>query len=104
MAVHSIPENVQADLKTAMLVNIELIIRDFAGNVVSLCNSRRDHPSYGTTKAQILKALHQMDGAIGTYMVLAGQANHPFIALTASFLDDATMDIVHEARGRVAGL
>ena len=104
MALVTLTAQQQADLKEAMLVNYELIIRDMAGNVVSLCQSRKDHPSYGTTKAQIKKALHQMEGVIGAYMVLAGQANHPFVAAVASFLDDATTDRVHEARGRVMGL
>lgn len=99
MAVHHIPTDVQADLKLAMLANYELIIRDMAGNVRSLCQSRRDHPSFGTTKGAIARAVHQMEGAIGAYMVLAGQANHPFIAMLAEFLSDETTELVRQARG-----
>lgn len=104
MAVHSIPEDVQADLKTAMLANYELIIRDFAGTVLSLHRSRRDHPSYGTTKGQIRAATEQMEGAIGAYMVLAGQSNNPFVPVLAEFLSDDTKVRVVEARSRTRSL
>lgn len=104
MAVHNIPEHVQADLKEAMLANYEIIIRDFAGKVLSLHISRRDHPSYGTTKGQIRAATQQMEGAIGAYMVLAGQAAHPFIPEIAHFLSDDTQVRVTEARSRTRSL
>lgn len=104
MAVHTIPADVQADLKEAMLANYELIIRDFAGNVLSLHRSRRDHPSYGTTKTTIRRATEQMEGAVGAYMVLAGQATHPFAPVLATFLSDETTVRVTEARSRTRSL
>ena len=104
MAVHTIPEHVQADLKLAMLANYELIIRDFAGNVLSLHRSRRDHPSYGTTKTAIRNATQQMEGAVGAYMVLAGQSSHPFAPVLAEFLSEDTLVRVTEARSRTRSL
>jgi hypothetical protein len=100
MNANTLSPEAQDAVKDALLRNLETIIRDFAGNVRSLVQSRQHHPSYGITKLQITKALAQMDGVIGTYRVLAGQTNHPFLALGAEFLDDSTTDAVHEARGR----
>lgn len=88
-------------VKEALLRNLETIIRDFAGNVQSLVHSRQHHPSYGVTKLQITKAAAQMDGTIGTYRVLAGQTNHPFLALGAEFLDESTEEAVTAARAAV---
>lgn len=93
-------QQMRADITGAFLDNYELIIRDMAGTVISLCNSRRDHPSYGTTKGIILKAYNRLDGVIGAYMVLAGQAAHTSVPVLAEFRDQATTDLVHEARGR----
>ena len=104
MAVHTIPANVQADLKVAMLANYEIILRDFAGNVLSLVRTRADHPSYGTSKTQIRYAHQRLEGAIGAYAVLAGQSAHPFIPLLATFLSDDTRDLVDRARAAVETL
>lgn len=93
-------QQMRADITGAFLDNYELIIRDVAGTVVSLCQSRKDHPSYGVTKAMIAKEAHRLDGIIGAYMVLAGQATHASVALLADFRDQATKDRVDEARGR----
>jgi hypothetical protein len=82
----------------------EQIIRDMAGTVLSLVRSRNDHPSYGTTKTQIRDARQRMEGAIGVYMVLFGQAGHPGIPLLAEFNVPDTNIIVTRARLEVDAL
>ena len=51
-------------------------------------------------KAMIAKSVHKMEGAIGAYMVMAGQAAHTSVSILADFLDSATKDAVDEARGQ----
>lgn len=104
MAVHNLTPEQQADIKTALLVNYELIIRDMAGTVLSQVATREVHPSYGMTKATIRTSLAKMEGAIGAYMVLAGQSTHTSVSILATFLDDATAERVTAARGRVTSL
>lgn len=82
---------------TALRENYETIIRDQAGLVANLVRSRNDHPSYGTTKTQVRDALQRMNGSIGTYMVLFGQAGHPGIWSLATFVNDATTESVQRA-------
>jgi hypothetical protein len=88
----------------AMRDNHEQIIRDMAGTVLSLVRSRRDHPSYGTTKAMIREARQRMEGAIGVYMVLFGQSTHTGVPLLAEFNVPDTNIIVTRARLEVDAL
>lgn len=100
----------RADLAQHILDNLphnhldefEQIIRDMAGNVASLIQTRSAHPSYGTTKKVIMTALHQLEGCIGAYMVLSGQAAHPFLARAATFRNEQTTNAVDTARAKCA--
>ncbi len=77
---------------------LEQIVRDFAGTVLSLVANRIDHPSYGVTKSNIRDALARMDGAIGMYMVLTEQANHPQATALVKFVRADTKEIVRRAK------
>jgi hypothetical protein len=90
---------------TALRENHERVIRDMAGTVLSLVRSRREHPSYGTTKTMIRDARQRMEGSIGTYMVLFGQASHVGVPLLATFWEsEETSIIVTRARREVDAL
>jgi hypothetical protein len=79
----------------------EAVIRDIAGTVIMMTINRRDHPSYGYTKVAIRSDLARMDGAIGLYMVLTGQAFHGGVPNIATFTDPATTERVAAAREAV---
>jgi hypothetical protein len=77
---------------------LETVIRDLAATVINSVYNRRDHPSYGVTKASIRAGIDRMDGAIGAYMVVTRQANHAGIPALAKFTELATADRVAMAR------
>lgn len=101
---HTLPPEAVAAINDALRVNYEAIIRDQAGTVVGLVRSRLEHPSYGTTKAEIRSALQRMNGSIGSYMVLFGQATHASIWSLAKFADESTEERVALARRAEASL
>jgi hypothetical protein len=81
-----------------LVQNMERTIRDAAGTAVSLAANRKQHPTYGVTKAQIVYAVAFMEGMIGLYMVLRGQAMHAGVPALAQFEDEATTERVESAR------
>ena len=83
---------------------MEQVIRDMAANVVSLWATRKSHPTYGVSKAQIRKAADRMDGAIGMYMIMVGQSRNFAVAPTATFLDGWTGERVSQARRAITEL
>jgi hypothetical protein len=88
----------------ALRANHEQIIQDMAATVSSHVRSRQEHPSYGYTKTSIRKYLERMEGSIGTYMVLFGQANHAGAPILAQFTQTLTTVAVERARREVQAL
>lgn len=86
-------EQIPASIETA-----ERAIRDMAATVLNYIVARRQHPSYGYTKTKINAAYEQMEGAIGLYMVLTGQASHTTVPSLAHFLSSETDERVKDAR------
>lgn len=78
--------------------DIERTIRDLAANVINAEANNRSHPSYGYTKGDIYAAFHRLEGAVGLYMVLMGQAQHPNLSGTAVFRDHRTTERFDSAR------
>lgn len=76
----------------------ERTLRDMATTVLSHVATRRDHPSYGISKTSIRADLERLDGAVGFYMVLLGQATHTSVPNLATFSEAETEDIVRRAR------
>lgn len=76
----------------------EQIIRDLAGNVLSLIANRKDHPSHGVTKTMIREAEARVEGAIGMYQVMTGQSMHPHVPGLVEFQDSMTTGLVRSAR------
>jgi hypothetical protein len=80
----------------------EQVIRDFAGTCLSSIALRRSHPTYGATKTRIAFERERMEGAIGLYMVLTGQAGHAGVPSLAEYKHPETLERVATAR-REAG-
>jgi hypothetical protein len=97
-------EHIGPAITLDILATSERVIRDLAATVVNHATARRDHPSYGYTLTGIRAIGHQMDGAIGLYMVLTGQANHAQVAGLATFTDPATTQTVAQARNELENL
>ena len=79
-------------------VEMEQVIIDHAAQLLNKVATRRDHPSYGVTRYVLHAIYEQMEGQIGLYMVLTGQAFHANIPATVTFLDPVVTSRVHEAR------
>jgi hypothetical protein len=86
------------------VTTMEAVIRDLAASVASAVANRRDHPSFGYSKASINRLLERMEGAIGMYMVLTGQASHAGVPSLARFNEGETKDRVAKARALVRNL
>lgn len=82
---------------------MEQVIRDKAGEVISLVRTRRDHPTYGITKMRIAATVEQMEGMIGMYMVVTDQAAHANIPSLAKFITEDTAIRVESARAEARG-
>jgi hypothetical protein len=76
----------------------EQAIRDAAANVINRARNRVDHPSFGNTKGSIREAAARMEGMIGLYMILTGQAMHASVPELAQFQDSDTTQRVVQAR------
>lgn len=87
-----------------MAADLEREIRAGADNVISMVHTRRDHPSYGYNKTVIRSRLERMNGVIGAYMLLAGDAFHTEAYAQATFTDPLTQQRVDLAHNMVAGL
>jgi hypothetical protein len=77
---------------------MESIIRDAAAEVINGVVNREAHPSYGNTKTGIRYARERMEGMVGMYMVLTGQANHHNIPSVSTFTNKRTAERVATAR------
>jgi hypothetical protein len=75
-----------------------MVIRDMAATVLGAVRTRKDHPSFGQTKANIRGLAERMEGAIGLYMVQSGQTMHPSVPVLAEFLSEDTTSRVAEVR------
>lgn len=78
-------------------------IRSVAHTVLNKIAIRDSHPSYGYTKTIIRADFRRMEGAIGLYMVLTGQANHTDASMLAEFGEPETTDIVTRVRSVMRG-
>lgn len=83
---------------------MEKVIRDIAGATINMIKSRESHPTYGYTLGVIRGSLEKMEGAIGMYAVVTGQANHPFASGLTEFKTLETADRVAMARRMVGNL
>lgn len=88
-------------------VNVRMLeseIRSMAGHLLNMIQNRQDHPSYGYSKTLIRTQRDRMEGAIGLYMIITGQAFHSSAFSQASFYEVETKGRVAEARAAVQGL
>jgi|SRR5690349_5231378 len=82
----------------------ETAIRDKAGTVLSMIATRKSHPSFGYTKTAIRATFSEMQGMIGLYMVLTGQASHAGVPNMAVFFSTDTDERVGTARRNIEDL
>lgn len=73
-------------------------IADKAGEIINAVHMRRDHPTYGYTKAIIKTKRDELDGMIGLFMVLSGQSATPNASHLAIFPGERTAERVKLAR------
>jgi hypothetical protein len=76
---------------------LEKTVRGQANNILNMIDTRAVHPTYGITKARIREEVARLDGIVGTYMLLTGQALHVMVPRSAEFEDAETGKLVHEA-------
>ena len=69
-----------------------------------MADNRKQHSSYGYTKTMIRDKAANMEGAIGLYMVLTGQAGHASVPTLARFNFPDTEERVRQARKAVGEL
>lgn len=89
------------------IAEFEVVIRDLAATVIAEADNRIHHPSYGYTKTMIRNSAQRLDGAIGVYMVLTGQAAHTKATGVVTFhgpRHSETADVVNRARDAVGAL
>jgi hypothetical protein len=67
------------DLNEAQTILAEREIRALASTMLSRVSNRRDHPSYGVSKAAIREAYSMMTGAIALYGMLTSQIGSPLV-------------------------
>lgn len=80
-------------------VNLEKSIASLAAKVVNLNNTRRSHPSFGTTKTEIRDAYQRMIGAVIAYGMATNQIMHVSAPLmNISFTSEETAVAVHKAK------
>lgn len=87
-----------------IVLQMEAVIRDMAASVINHVHVRNSHPTYGISKTLIRTGLAKMDGAIGLYMVMVGQASHGDLPVMAKFMEQSTDNRVETARQLVKTL
>lgn len=85
-------------LNDVQISQAESTIRDMAATTCSHAATKKAHPSYGVTKTSIRADLAHMEGAIGLYMVLTGQASHASVFRLCKFQFPETDERVKTAR------
>lgn len=86
------------------VAEVERAICNQAEKVCSYVALRKDRPSYGYTKTMIRHEGAVLDGMIGLFQIITGQANHPAVPNQAQFMHLEVAERVKTARQLVREL
>jgi len=85
------------NLNEAQINRAEDEIRALASTMLSRVSNRRDHSSYGVTKASIRESYSMMTGAIALYGRLTDQIGSPLVWQMVTFKVPGTVTRVNAA-------